>query len=487
MAEYNFNVQDPYAAQAADIARRQKMAEIMQTQAFQPIEKFSYNGIEARISPYQGLAKMLQAYMGGRGQAAALEEQKALGEKARSESQSQIKDFMSAMTGTPGMPERAAVLDPQEIAQAQDRGAVNGGVSDTGAYQIPAVEAVAPDRRKALALALQSSNPMLQNVGGTMLAESLKTPESAFAKINPKDFTDESIALFAKNGGRDYSVLKPRDEDKPPSGFEMRITDGKKTLAYIPGGPADPAVIAQGRAPAAQQSDIAKYEFYVKQETDAGRKPVSFNDWELRKVIAGKSTSTNVTYGAPVAATDAQGRPVFIQPGKGGGAPSVIEGFSPVGEKLKPVPAHINTAMTSNQAFLNKLDRTEKLVNENPDAIGILKSMTPDAVLNRADPKGTATRAALAELAATKVHDLSGAAVSVGEFARLKPFLPQQNDDAATAKTKLNNMRAEIQDIMQMTNSIYSENQGYKGIPNLNEQKTSGKIPRYNPATGKVE
>ena len=174
MAEYNFNVQDPYAAQAADIARRQKMAEIMQSQALQPIEKFSYNGIEARISPYQGLAKMLQAYMGGRGQAAALEEQKALGEKVRSEQQSQIKDFMSAMTGTPGMPERAAVLDPQEIAQAQDRGAVKDGVSDNGAYQIPAVAAVAPDRQKALALALQSSSPVLQSAGSTMLVESLK-------------------------------------------------------------------------------------------------------------------------------------------------------------------------------------------------------------------------------------------------------------------------------------------------------------------------
>jgi len=483
MAEYNFNVQDPYAAQAADIARRQKMAAIMQTQAFQPIEKFSYNGIEARISPYQGLAKMLQAYMGGRGQAAALEEQKALGEKVRSERQGEIKDFMGAMTGTPGMPEKT--VDYQY--DKSERNNPNLTVNEMGIGNIPAVEAVAPDRRKALALALQSSNPMLQNVGGTMLAESLKTPESAFAKINPKDFTDDSISAFAKTGGRDYSILKPRDEDKPPSGFEMRTVDGKKTLAFIPGGPADPAVIAQGRAPAAQDRDIVKYEFYVKQETDAGKKPLSFNDWELRKVREGKSTSTNVTYGAPVAATDAQGRPVFIQPGKGGGAPSVIQGYSPPGEKLKPVPQHVNTAIIGNQAFLNKVDRTEKLVNETPDATGLLKGITPDAILNRTDKAGTATRAALAELAATKVHDLSGAAVSASEFGRLKPFLPQPTDDAATLKTKLNNMRAEIQDIMQMTNSIYSESQGYKGIPNLNEQKSTGKIPRYNPATGKVE
>ena len=485
MAEYNFNVQDPYAAQAADIARRQKMAEIMQAQALQPIEKFSYNGIEARISPYQGLAKMLQAYMGGRGQAAALEEQKALGEEVRSKRQSEIKDFMGAMTGTPGMPERAAVLDSQEIAQAQDRGAVKDGVSDTGAYQIPAVAAVAPDRQKALALALQSSSPILQSAGGALLAESIKPQESLFAKPSAKDFTNESILEFSRT--KDYSVLKPRDEDKPPSGYEMRTVDGKKTLAFIPGGPADPVVIAQGRAPAAQQPDIVKYEFYVKQEKDAGKKPLSFNDWELRKVREGKSTSTNVTYGAPVAATDAQGRPVFIQPGRGGGAPSVIEGFSPVGEKLKPVPPHINTAIIGNQAFLNKVDRTEELVNKNPNAIGILKGMTPDPVLNRVDPQGVATRAALAELAAAKVHDLSGTAVAVSEFGRLKKFLPQINDSAETAKIKLDGMRAEIQDIMKMTNSIYSESQGYKGIPNLNEQKPAGKIPRYNPETGRIE
>ena len=198
MAEYNFNVQDPYAAQAADIARRQKMAEIMQAQALQPIEKFSYNGIEARISPYQGLAKMLQAYMGGRGQAAALEEQKALGEKVRSEQQGQIKDFMSAMTGTPETTVSTGPIAPELMTEER--------MPFTTDKTIPAV---APDRQKALALALQSSSPVLQSAGSTMLAESLKTPESAFGKIDPSKFTKESLAAFMKNGSRDFSLLEP--------------------------------------------------------------------------------------------------------------------------------------------------------------------------------------------------------------------------------------------------------------------------------------
>ena len=198
MAEYNFNVQDPYAAQAADIARRQKMAEIMQAQAFQPIEKFSYNGIEARISPYQGLAKMLQAYMGGRGQAAALEEQKALGEKVRSKRQSEIKDFMGAMTGTPETTVSTGPIAPELMTEER--------MPFTTDKTIPAV---APDRQKALALALQSSSPVLQSAGSTMLVESLKPSESAFAKIDPSKFTQESVAAFMKNGGRDFSLLIP--------------------------------------------------------------------------------------------------------------------------------------------------------------------------------------------------------------------------------------------------------------------------------------
>jgi hypothetical protein len=126
-------------------------------------------------------------YAGIKGQEAATEQYKTLGEKVRSEQKSEIKDFMSAMTGTPGT-DRPAVLDPQEIAQAQDRGAVTGGVSNTGEYQIPVTAAVAPDRQKALALALQSSNPMLQSAGGSLLTSILpKTPKwQASTKFNDK-------------------------------------------------------------------------------------------------------------------------------------------------------------------------------------------------------------------------------------------------------------------------------------------------------------
>ena len=60
-----FNLPDPYEAQKADIARRQKYAEILQQQAFQPIEISSYQGVQAPIPATAILAKALQGLGAG--------------------------------------------------------------------------------------------------------------------------------------------------------------------------------------------------------------------------------------------------------------------------------------------------------------------------------------------------------------------------------------------------------------------------------------
>jgi hypothetical protein len=56
----SFNLPDPYEAQKAEIARRQKYAEALQQQAFQPVEQFSYQGIQAPVPIAATLAKILQ-------------------------------------------------------------------------------------------------------------------------------------------------------------------------------------------------------------------------------------------------------------------------------------------------------------------------------------------------------------------------------------------------------------------------------------------
>jgi hypothetical protein len=105
----NFTLQSPYQAELADMARRQKMAEIMQQQAFQPAETFSYNGIQARTSPLTGLAKALQGYMAGKTQGDILQEQKALGEKYRKQTAEEGEQFLNALQGAPAQPGTAGV------------------------------------------------------------------------------------------------------------------------------------------------------------------------------------------------------------------------------------------------------------------------------------------------------------------------------------------------------------------------------------------
>ena len=102
----NFTLQSPYQAEQADIARRQKMAEIMQQQAFQPAETFSYGGIQARTSPLTTLAKALQGYVAGKTQRDLIQEQKALGERAQQESATDFSRLFEHMQGQEAMPAR---------------------------------------------------------------------------------------------------------------------------------------------------------------------------------------------------------------------------------------------------------------------------------------------------------------------------------------------------------------------------------------------
>lgn len=97
MAGVNFTLPSPYESELADIARRQKMAELMQQQAFQPAETFSYGGIQARTSPLTGIAKALQGYMAVKSQKDLIQEQKALGEKEKADA----TDFFTNMNRVP--------------------------------------------------------------------------------------------------------------------------------------------------------------------------------------------------------------------------------------------------------------------------------------------------------------------------------------------------------------------------------------------------
>jgi hypothetical protein len=426
----------PYTVEQQAIDRRRRMAELLQQQAAAPMEMPSMPGV--RSSPFAGLAKLLQGYGAGQTLQNVDTEQKALGEKYQTERTNQFQNLARLLSApaqaaqfSETIPEQGqgTITKVNETAPARPAGYLP--VEALSQFTHPEINQLAMSKYLAQ---LEPGAPIKLDPNQTLLeAKTLKplftapgVEKNAIGLPNPSDFTSESLAAFQTS--KNYADLVPK---------------AKETI--IP-------------------ADAQKYEYYVKQEKDAGRKPLSFKDFELLKVREGRTPAPpkeKVVYDA------ARGGTVNVDTGE---FKPVKQGGVDIGVKpkdLKPVPPTINTAMTQNQVVLNKIARAEELLTKTPEATGMLKGMMPDAILNRTDKEGTATRAALAELAATKVHDLSGAAVSVSEFGRLKPFLPQPTDNADTLRTKLAGMKAEVEDIVNATNQIYSEEQGYKPIPSL--------------------
>ena len=105
MAEKNLFSPDPYAAERDRISRQRKFAEVLQAQAYQPAEKFSYAGIEAPVSAAGGLAKALQMGMSGYLQADAARREDEDNLKHETDYNAANKAFIRGMTPTPGVPE----------------------------------------------------------------------------------------------------------------------------------------------------------------------------------------------------------------------------------------------------------------------------------------------------------------------------------------------------------------------------------------------
>ena len=102
------NLTSPYDQEAAKIARAQKYAEMLQQQAMEPSQTFSYNGIQAPIPKTAGLAKILQGLAGVYMQNKADEDTKAnYEENARKPAEA----FMNEIRGplVPGAPEVGGV------------------------------------------------------------------------------------------------------------------------------------------------------------------------------------------------------------------------------------------------------------------------------------------------------------------------------------------------------------------------------------------
>jgi hypothetical protein len=103
---------DPYSQQAEEIARRQRMAQALQEQGKQVLDMPTTPGV--LLSPYAGLAKMLQAGIGAYKEKQAREDYAALQDKYRTNYNTQFENFARALSA----PAQEAFAG-QEAIQAQ--------------------------------------------------------------------------------------------------------------------------------------------------------------------------------------------------------------------------------------------------------------------------------------------------------------------------------------------------------------------------------
>jgi hypothetical protein len=192
-----------------------------------------------------------------------------------------------------------------------------------------------------------------------------------------------------------------------------------------------------------QPSAVQEYEYAVKQ----GYKG-SLTEWKNQNARAG-AASTSVSYGAPIAGVDAQGNPVFFQPDKKGGAPAIVQGVAP---PKKDTPAALQEKLAQNAVTLTKIDKALTMLEARPESLG-LKNYVGDPIMQRVDPGGVEVRAMIADIGGQKIHDRSGAAVTVGEAERLKPYIPAATDSPAAAAKKLQLFRQEYAAMQQAIQS----------------------------------
>ena len=243
---------NPYAAQIADIQRRQRMAQLLQQQGMEPLESQVVGNRVVPISPWQVLAKGLQAGMGAyqerqANQAAQdLQDQiqynqrsqeaenaatqqaiagRLFGERYTPPAKTPEVDYDHQLGGTP-MPEKPSTLQVSPSATFAPRSIEEAGQQTRAADQLGEITPTATyryDPKGALSIAMtQEGQQALQKnqMLASMLAQSMAKPDLTkfYGQIKPEDFTPESRAAFDRMvlSGQtpDYSILQ-KNPEKP--------------------------------------------------------------------------------------------------------------------------------------------------------------------------------------------------------------------------------------------------------------------------------
>lgn len=113
----------------------------------------------------------------------------------------------------------------------------------------------------------------------------------------------------------------------------------------------------------------------------------------------------------------------------------------------RPSSAVLQRARAANMAQIAIINDALTELEAHPKAVGLTRGLPGigDRLDTRTDPAGVGARASIANIGSLKMHDRSGAAVSVSEFPRLAPFIPAVSDPPEAIRVKLKKLLDAIQ------------------------------------------
>ena len=209
MANTDINL-SPYTAESEAIARRMKMAELLQQQAMQPLEAPGMaGGYQLAVSPYAGLAKILQGYTSKQAGKSAEAERKALGERYQSDLVSTLNRANELSFGKPAIAEQAPVTQiddegyPNPVVAGSPAVAPNPEAAAREYFKHPATQAMGMNQLQKIAQTQQFINA--GNAGNappnTSVTNAGVTPSPSGSAVVPQVGSQQLASALTGFGG----------------------------------------------------------------------------------------------------------------------------------------------------------------------------------------------------------------------------------------------------------------------------------------------
>jgi len=507
----NYGALSDYSVEQAKIDRARKYAELMQAQSQEPLQGQMAGQFYVAPSWTQGAAKMAQALSGAYVEKKADEDTKKLAERLKTERDQADNRVFAAASGSPNL-----ATDPTRLATARPQ-----WMTDAQPDLVPTPPSREEIRRNTLAAAM--SHPDMRGPAlAAFLQQQTANPESAFAKIDPSKFTADSVTKFAQSGN--HAVLVPRDK------MDFQNIGGS-LVGLNPFTGAQGVNIATSMKPGEVASnqlgrDRLGWDQYQFGNLSENQRQSQAND---RARLANQGIETQFNTGQGVGAPQFAGLPQNAPmqfTNTGGGAPAApMPPQAPQqaprpqmpqqprmapGGMQRPAPQGVMPGITPKQQSEINAEQAKAAITGTKDANSVLNLMDgAEAILDKAHGSGVGNLIGGAQnflginseknQADAQLKSLEGALVSK----QPKMSGPQSDKDVllyrqmagqigdATLPADVRKAAMEtVRGIQRTYLDGYSAagyqpgNQGYGGP---DRRTSSGKIKRYNPATGMVE